>query len=73
MERRIEAGDVIIIPYEGPKGGPGMREMRAVTATLSAPTTQTSRHTEAQQRRCHVRDRHSGMEMSASRAPRARR
>lgn len=30
----IEAGDVIIIRYEGPKGGPGMREMLAVTAAL---------------------------------------
>jgi len=30
----IEAGDVIIIRNEGPKGGPGMREMLAVTAAL---------------------------------------
>ncbi|MEC7901147.1 MAG: dihydroxy-acid dehydratase [Acidobacteriota bacterium] len=30
----IESGDVIIIRYEGPKGGPGMREMLAVTAAL---------------------------------------
>ena len=30
----IEAGDVIIIRYEGPKGGPGMREMLGVTAAL---------------------------------------
>jgi dihydroxy-acid dehydratase len=30
----IKAGDVIIIRYEGPKGGPGMREMLAVTAAL---------------------------------------
>tara|TARA_B100000929_G_scaffold130584_1_gene103378 strand:- start:1267 stop:2910 length:1644 start_codon:yes stop_codon:yes gene_type:complete len=30
----IEAGDVVIIRYEGPKGGPGMREMLAVTAAL---------------------------------------
>src|SRR5207245_200976 len=28
------AGDVIVIRYEGPKGGPGMREMLAVTAAL---------------------------------------
>jgi len=30
----IEAGDVIVIRYEGPRGGPGMREMLAVTAAL---------------------------------------
>ena len=30
----IEAGDVVVIRYEGPKGGPGMREMLAVTAAL---------------------------------------
>jgi dihydroxy-acid dehydratase len=32
--REIEAGDVVVIRYEGPKGGPGMREMLAVTAAL---------------------------------------
>src|SRR5207253_2775646 len=31
----IKAGDVIVIRYEGPKGGPGMREMLAVTASIS--------------------------------------
>ena len=31
---RIEAGDVIVIRYEGPKGGPGMREMLAVTGAV---------------------------------------
>jgi dihydroxy-acid dehydratase len=31
----INAGDVIVIRYEGPKGGPGMREMLAVTAALA--------------------------------------
>ena len=31
---KIKAGDVIVIRYEGPKGGPGMREMLAVTAAL---------------------------------------
>jgi dihydroxy-acid dehydratase len=30
----IEAGDVIVIRYEGPRGGPGMREMLAVTAAV---------------------------------------
>jgi dihydroxy-acid dehydratase len=32
--RRIQAGDVIVIRFEGPAGGPGMREMLAVTAAL---------------------------------------
>ncbi len=31
---RISAGDVVVIRYEGPQGGPGMREMLAVTAAL---------------------------------------
>ncbi len=31
---RIVAGDVVVIRYEGPKGGPGMREMLGVTAAL---------------------------------------
>src|SRR5580704_12257345 len=31
---QIHAGDVVVIRYEGPKGGPGMREMLAVTAAL---------------------------------------
>ncbi|MEX2157872.1 MAG: dihydroxy-acid dehydratase [Dehalococcoidia bacterium] len=35
VERReIKSGDVIVIRYEGPKGGPGMREMLATTAAL---------------------------------------
>ncbi len=33
--RKIKAGDVVVIRYEGPKGGPGMREMLAVTAALA--------------------------------------
>jgi len=32
--KRIEAGDVLVIRNEGPAGGPGMREMLAVTAAL---------------------------------------
>lgn len=32
--RQIQAGDVIVIRFEGPAGGPGMREMLAVTAAL---------------------------------------
>ena len=35
LQRQIKAGDVIVIRYEGPKGGPGMREMLAVTSALS--------------------------------------
>jgi dihydroxy-acid dehydratase len=31
---KIKAGDVVVIRYEGPRGGPGMREMLAVTAAL---------------------------------------
>jgi dihydroxy-acid dehydratase len=31
---KIHAGDVVVIRYEGPKGGPGMREMLAVTAAI---------------------------------------
>ena len=30
----IQAGDVVVIRYEGPKGGPGMREMLAVTGAI---------------------------------------
>jgi dihydroxy-acid dehydratase len=34
LGRRILAGDVIVIRYEGPKGGPGMREMLAPTSAI---------------------------------------
>ena len=34
MQGKIKAGDVVVIRYEGPKGGPGMREMLAVTAAI---------------------------------------
>jgi dihydroxy-acid dehydratase len=34
MARKIKAGDVVVIRYEGPKGGPGMQEMLAPTAAL---------------------------------------
>jgi dihydroxy-acid dehydratase len=34
MAKRIKAGDVIVIRYEGPKGGPGMQEMLAPTSAL---------------------------------------
>jgi dihydroxy-acid dehydratase len=33
-ERRIVAGDVVVVRYEGPKGGPGMREMLVVTGAI---------------------------------------
>jgi dihydroxy-acid dehydratase len=33
-KNQIREGDVVVIRYEGPKGGPGMREMLAVTAAL---------------------------------------
>jgi len=33
--REIRPGDIVVIRYEGPVGGPGMREMLAVTAALS--------------------------------------
>ena len=34
LEGRIEGGDVVVIRYEGPKGGPGMREMLAITGAM---------------------------------------
>ncbi len=34
LQRKIKANDVIVIRYEGPKGGPGMREMLSVTGAL---------------------------------------
>ena len=33
-EGKIKAGDVVVIRYEGPKGGPGMREMLAITGAI---------------------------------------
>lgn len=33
-EGKINAGDIVVIRYEGPKGGPGMREMLAITAAI---------------------------------------
>jgi dihydroxy-acid dehydratase len=35
LGKKIKRGDVIVIRYEGPKGGPGMREMLSPTATIS--------------------------------------
>jgi dihydroxy-acid dehydratase len=34
LDKRINAGDVVVIRNEGPAGGPGMREMLAVTAAI---------------------------------------
>jgi len=34
MDRQIRAGDVVVIRYEGPQGGPGMREMLSPTSAL---------------------------------------
>jgi dihydroxy-acid dehydratase len=34
QQGRIQSGDVIVIRYEGPRGGPGMREMLGVTAAI---------------------------------------
>jgi len=34
QSRHIKAGDVVVIRYEGPSGGPGMREMLGVTAAI---------------------------------------
>ena len=35
----IVAGDVVVIRYEGPKGGPGMREMLAITGAIKVPAS----------------------------------
>jgi dihydroxy-acid dehydratase len=35
MEARIKKGEVIVVRYEGPKGGPGMREMLSPTSALA--------------------------------------
>ena len=32
----IQAGDIVVIRYEGPKGGPGMREMLNLTSAIIA-------------------------------------
>jgi len=34
LERRYKEGEVIVIRYEGPRGGPGMREMLSVTSAF---------------------------------------
>ena len=35
MDKNIKTGEVVVIRYEGPKGGPGMREMLTPTSLLS--------------------------------------
>ena len=35
MSKKIKAGDVLVIRYEGPKGGPGMREMLTPTSLIT--------------------------------------
>lgn len=35
LDGKIEAGDVVVIRYEGPKGGPGMREMLSPTSAIA--------------------------------------
>ncbi len=35
LARKIKPGDVVVIRYEGPRGGPGMREMLSPTATIA--------------------------------------
>ncbi len=34
LDDRVQAGDVVVVRYEGPKGGPGMREMLAPTSAI---------------------------------------
>ena len=34
LDGKIKAGDVVVIRYEGPKGGPGMREMLSPTSAI---------------------------------------
>ena len=42
QNRAIQPGDVVVIRYEGPRGGPGMREMLAVTGALAGQALDTS-------------------------------
>ena len=36
---KVKAGDIVVVRYEGPKGGPGMREMLSTTAALTGQGT----------------------------------
>jgi len=42
MAGKVKAGDVVVVRYEGPKGGPGMREMLAPTAAIAGMGLQNS-------------------------------
>ena len=75
QQRKIQAGDVVVIRYEGPKGGPGMREMLAVTGALVGQGLGDSialHHRRALQRR-HARidgrPRRSGSRATEARSP----
>jgi dihydroxy-acid dehydratase len=35
LNKKIKKGDIVVVRYEGPKGGPGMREMLSPTATIA--------------------------------------
>ena len=39
---KIKAGDVLVLRYEGPKGGPGMQEMLSVTGAIAGQTISES-------------------------------
>jgi len=34
LAKRVRPGDVVVIRYEGPRGGPGMREMLGITSAI---------------------------------------
>lgn len=42
MAGKVKAGDVVVVRYEGPKGGPGMREMLAPTSAIAGMGLQNS-------------------------------
>ena len=42
MGKKIVEGDVVVIRYEGPKGGPGMREMLSPTSAICGMRLDTS-------------------------------
>jgi dihydroxyacid dehydratase/phosphogluconate dehydratase len=37
LEDKVKAGDIVIVRYEGPRGGPGMQEMLYPTSAISSP------------------------------------
>ena len=43
-DRSLKPGDVVVIRYEGPRGGPGMREMLGVTAAIAGTELATRSH-----------------------------